>query len=193
MKCYAHYANELRSQVMIALRQLKGPHTGENQAELILSIIKEFNLQDKIGYFVTDNAKNNDTAIDTIFRTLRPEWSEEQRKARRLRCLGHVINLAAQAFLYGKDIDAFEINMLAVRECSDLKKELELWRQRGPVGKLHNVITFICRIPQRREAFSKLRSLGPGEAENINHLNLVSDNATRWTSLFSMIDRAIQL
>lgn len=149
MKCYAHYANELRSQVMIALRQLKGPHTGENQAELILSIIKEFNLQDKIGYFVTDNAKNNDTAIDTIFRTLRPEWPEEQRKARRLRCLGHVINLAAQAFLYGKDIDAFEINMLAVRECSDLKKELELWRQRGGQASQRYYL-YLQNTPEKR-------------------------------------------
>ena len=41
-------------------------HSGENQAEVIKEVIREYNLQNRIGYFVTDNAANNNTAIDML-------------------------------------------------------------------------------------------------------------------------------
>lgn len=119
--------------------------------------------------------------------------SPKQRTARRLRCLGHVINLAAKAFLYGKDFDAFEKDVENVRENSELLKELDVWRKRGPVGKLHNVIVFICRSPQRRQKFADTKGFSTDEKTNFDHLNLVVDNATRWNSLFLMIDRALKL
>jgi len=72
---------------------------------------------------------------------------EKRRKARRLRCLGHVINLAVKAFLFGTEYDAFEQDIESTREKSELLKELNLWRKRGPVGRLHNIITYICRSP----------------------------------------------
>ena len=119
--------------------------------------------------------------------------SPKQRTARRLRCLGHVINLAAKAFIYGKDFDAFEKDVENVRENSELLKELDVWRKRGPVGKLHNVIVFICRSPQRRQKFADTKGFSTDEKTNFDHLNLVGDNATRWNSLFLMIDRALKL
>ena len=117
----------------------------------------------------------------------------KQRVCRRLRCLGHVINLAAKAFLYGKEFDAFEKNIDTVKEHSEILKELQLWRKRGPVGKLHNIIIFICRSPQRREKFANIKALSNEESEQFDHLKLVVDNATRWNSLYSMIERAIKL
>jgi hypothetical protein len=110
-----------------------------------------------------------------------------------LRCLGHVINLAAKAFLYGHETDAFEKNIESFREQSDLLKELKLWRKRGPLGKLHNIIIFICRTPQRRERFANIRSFDSIEKGDFDHLQLVVDNATRWNSLYAMIERAIKL
>jgi hypothetical protein len=117
----------------------------------------------------------------------------KQRVCRRLRCLGHVINLAAKAFLYGKEFDAFEKDIDTVKEHSEILKELQLWRKRGPVGKLHNIIIFICRSPQRREKFANIKALSSEESEQFDHLKLVVDNATRWNSLYSMIERAIKL
>ena len=87
-------------QTLIAIRQLKGPHTGENQAEIIIQVIQEFHLHKHVGYFVTDNASNNDTAIDIVVAYFFPNMPTKQRRARRLRCLGHVINLSAKAFLF---------------------------------------------------------------------------------------------
>jgi hypothetical protein len=61
---------------LIAIRQLKGSHTGENQAEIIIEVIKDYNLQHKIGFFVTDNAPNNDIAIDAVLTHFFPKWTK---------------------------------------------------------------------------------------------------------------------
>jgi hypothetical protein len=172
---------------------LHGSHSGENQAEVIKEVIREYNLQNRIGYFVTDNAANNNTAIDMLVACFLPHLTPKQRVGRRLRCLGHVINLSAKAFLYGTEFDAFEKNAEAFKEQSSLLKELQLWRKRGPVGKLHNVVTFICRSPQRREKFANIKSQSEDFATEFDGLKLVVDNATRWNSLYLMIERAIKL
>ena len=87
-------------------------------------MIKDYELQDNIRYFVTDNATNNDTTIDIVLTDLMPHLSPRQRLARRLRCLGHVINLAAKAYLFGKDVEEIETNAEAYRENSEVLKEL---------------------------------------------------------------------
>jgi hypothetical protein len=120
----------------------------------------------------------------------------KQRRARRLRCLGHVINLSAKAFLFGTEYDAFEKDIESTKEKSELLQELKLWRRRGPVGRLHNIITYICRSPQRREKFRTIKTITDEEGDfnsEFDHLSLKVDNATRWNSLYLMIERAIKL
>jgi hypothetical protein len=129
--------------------------------------------------------------VDEVFKVLRPSWNKPKRASRCLRCLGHVINLAAKAFLYGEDYDAFEQDINNMRERSEILKELTAWRKRGPVGRLHNIIIFICRSPQRRQAFAEL--INPQEKSEFDYLNLLIDNATRWNSLYLMIQRAVKL
>jgi hypothetical protein len=67
----AHFANahgKLRD-LLIALPQLTGAHTGENMAEVIASILRAFNIPAlKVGYFVLDNATNNDSAVEALAR-----------------------------------------------------------------------------------------------------------------------------
>lgn len=36
---------------------------------------------------------------------------------------------------------------------ADVKKELEVWQKKIPIGKLYNIVTIIRRTPQRREQF----------------------------------------
>jgi len=179
-------------QVLLVIRQLRGAHTRANQAKIIIEVIKEYSLENRIRYFITDNATNNNTAVRLVLDELCPHLTAKQKKARRLRCLGHVINLAAKAFLYSREFDAFEKDIEAVVKKSDLLKELQLWRTRGPVRRLHNIIVFICRTPQRREEFAAIKDI-PREHSDYDHLSLRSDNATRWNSLYLMIKRAIKL
>jgi hypothetical protein len=60
----------------------------------------------RIGYFIRNNNRRNDITIRVILAYLRPNIKDPD--SRRVRCLGYIINLAAKAFLFGKDADAFE-------------------------------------------------------------------------------------
>jgi hAT family C-terminal dimerisation region len=189
--------------VMLGLRRLQGPHSGENIAEAVMSIIKTYGISDRIGYFVLDNATSNTTCVTNILDALEVD---DITKNRRLCCLAHVINLSAKAFLFGKDPDAFEKE---VRDCNDDIKERDSWRQRGPIGKLHNIVVYIRRTPQRREDFEekvkdKLKEFQEALTATIQSdedpddvlklpLMVVQDNSTRWNSVYAMIQRALLL
>lgn len=88
---------------LIGFKEVEGIHDGENLAEYVIAVIQELKLDENIGVFVGDNAGNVDTAIDAIVRRLRPN---EAPGLRRSRCLGHIINLAAKAFIHGADVEA---------------------------------------------------------------------------------------
>jgi hypothetical protein len=51
---------------LLSLPEIVGSHSGLNIAESVSAIINEFGLENRIGYFVLDNADNNDTAIATL-------------------------------------------------------------------------------------------------------------------------------
>jgi hypothetical protein len=151
----AHYLDETFTarSLLIALRQLSGPHSGENQSFLLVEIIKEFRFEQRLGYFISDNVTSNDSAVNFTCESLKIKNAVQ----RRLRCLGHVINLAAKAFLFGNDEGSFdfEISKLAhLRlEVRQALETLAFWRKRGPIGRLHNIIIWIQRTPQRRQQF----------------------------------------
>ena len=69
-------------------------------AHSIISAIEEYELRDRLDYFVLDNVSSNDTCVREILRKLRPDLNA---KNRRLRCFGHIVNLAAKAFLFGNE------------------------------------------------------------------------------------------
>jgi hypothetical protein len=77
------------------LPQLVGAHSGENLADVIYKTLLEFGVAStKIGWFITDNASNNDTAIQALSRRIGFNAVE-----RRVRCGPHTINLVGQMFL----------------------------------------------------------------------------------------------
>jgi hypothetical protein len=63
-----------------------------------------------------------------------------------VRYLGHIINLAAKAFLFRKDADAFKEESETKKKLSKLEAVRELWRKKGLIGKFHNTISFIRKI-----------------------------------------------
>jgi hypothetical protein len=58
-------------------------------------------------------------------------------KSRRIRCFGRILNLVAKALLFGHSVDAFE------EEVDDElildARQHEIWRRKGPIGKLHTI------------------------------------------------------
>ncbi|KAK1912696.1 hypothetical protein P3342_004632 [Pyrenophora teres f. teres] len=111
----AHYVNsdgKLRD-LPIALPQLTGAYSGDRLAEVVLSILEQFSISERtLGYFVLDNASNNDTAVAAIAHELNFNPIH-----RRLRCGPHTINLIGQRLLWGRDADLY--NNEGVDELAD--------------------------------------------------------------------------
>lgn len=175
---------------LLAMRGVEGEHTGENLAIVVLKVIREYRVGRRVGFFMLDNAASNDTCVDAILRALYPMMNGKQRRRRRLRCLGHVINLSAQTFLLGRTaertLDELEIAYLR----SDFEKVTTIWRKQGALGRLHNLVRYIRMTPQRRAEFRKI-VIQDSEWADFNRLELIQTNATRWNSYFMSIVRAL--
>jgi hypothetical protein len=81
----------------IDLPQLAGAHTGDAIAATISKTLKTYGITlAKLGYFVLDNAANNNTAITAL--SLEYNFNPTHR---RLRCGPHTLNLVGQAIIFG--------------------------------------------------------------------------------------------
>lgn len=102
----AHFAT-LSSQIQdlpISLPQLNSAYTGRAIADAVVATLKAFKITlSNLGYFVLDNAANNDTTIESISREYDFNLTQQ-----RLHCSPHTINLIRQALLFGKDKSAYD-------------------------------------------------------------------------------------
>jgi hypothetical protein len=155
----AYYIDEkgCRQTKLLAIRQLNGEHSGENIAECVLLVFKEYNIRKRVGFFILDNASNNDTAVNAILCSLYPTMSETARKRRRIRCLAHVTNLVAKAFLLGQKSEETkdELQVAENQNKEDPGKLATFWQKHGALGRLQNLVRFIRMTPQRRQKFKE--------------------------------------
>jgi hypothetical protein len=137
-----------------------------------------------LGYFVLDNATNNDTTLAELAKL----WGFDY-KEKRLRCMGHVINLIAEAYLFGQDESSWDDDY-KVAGPADRRK---LWRRRGEVGKLHNLVAHVMASGKRTTLFLALQSqLNIGVAAG-KEWKLVLDGGVRWNATYSMVRRGLEL
>jgi hypothetical protein len=101
----AHFSDEdgFLQQVLLGLRTIEGGHTGENMAEAVLIVVNEYGIEDRLGYFMMDNASANDTLVSEIAYALAEKGIEFDSDMHRLRCIAHTINLSVKDFLFGTD------------------------------------------------------------------------------------------
>ena len=84
---------------LLALRYLPDRHTGPAMAQVVQEVMRVYEMLERWGVLVADNATNNDTCCEALVTQLCPD--EDSETARRARCFGHMVNLAAKAFIYG--------------------------------------------------------------------------------------------
>jgi hypothetical protein len=114
---------------------------------------------------------------------------EFEPEERRLRCMGHILNLIAEQYLFGQDAASFERDFQAAGN----PRRRQLWRQRGELGKLHNLVAHVMASGKRTDLFLALqRDENCGTAEG-RSLKLVLDGGIRWNATYSMILRALLL
>ena len=136
-----------------------------------------YGFSDRLGFITSDNYGANDTLCRAIVEAV-PEWNPVDN---RLRCLGDIINLAVQAFLFAKDEEAIdEAERQSQRSNRDINEEIALasmkskegWSTVLPLQKLHSFCVALNRSLGLKTAFKKL----------YKGRTIHSPNATRWNS-----------
>jgi len=81
LSIYGHWISPSgqRMNKLLAFRRVFGKHAGENQAQIVLEVLRELRIQDRVGCLVGDNAAVNDTAVSAILGGLHPTLSKKQR------------------------------------------------------------------------------------------------------------------
>ncbi|PWI64602.1 hypothetical protein PCL_09496 [Purpureocillium lilacinum] len=189
--CFFVDSDGVPSKLVLGLPELKVSHSGDNIAAQVLEILEGYEILERIGYITLDNAANMDTAAEDIAEALGLDP-----KKRRVRCFGHVLNLVVKALLFGHKTEAFEAEVDG--EPGLDAAQHEVWRKKGPIGKLHNLVHWIHRsdrLTYRLRGFQEEffeRSDSPSTRAR-KPLDVVRDNQTRWLSTFYMIRRGLKL
>jgi hypothetical protein len=109
--------------------------------------------------------------------------------------MGHVINLIAQEVLFGQDVESC---VDSIANITAMEVELATWRKKGPIGRLHNLIRYICASEQRRAKFLEVQQKQAAAMRSDRLLakdayDLKHDNLTRWNSWYDAAERALDL
>jgi len=179
---------------LLGMERFKGPHWGMNQAAVIWKILERFKISRRVGYFTTDNASNNGSALKALVPYFEDADIPIDPISSRIRCFRHIINLVVKAFLWGNDAALFEISMEgndgSENDLALAEGHLEDWRKRGALGRLHNICIWILRSPQRRDRFQeKVLQVLPGSKVTAPLVG----NVTRWHGDVDALERAFVL
>lgn len=120
----AHWIDEEWSfrSLAIGFEPLKGSHTGTNLAATMVTLLEEFELDNKPFFLTTDNASNMVTMAKELEASLGSEvFSAENNH---ISCIGHVINLVVQTAIVAglkaqapENTDSSEDNDITEAEC----------------------------------------------------------------------------
>jgi hypothetical protein len=103
--------------------------------------------------------------------------------------MGHVLNLIAEEYLFGQDSTTFPAEFKA----AGAPERRQLWRRRGELGKLHNLVAHVMASGKRTDLFQGLQfDLNTGKAQG-KMWKLVLDGGVRWNASYQMICRALEL
>jgi hypothetical protein len=178
----AHFTSSdlKRQKALLALKKVPG-HSGEDQFSVLRPVLEEYGIAQKIGAVISDNAPSNNVLCRAIeswqVATYGRDWSASMW---RIACLGHIINLIVQAFLFSDIVSQEELESYDGQDADGELSEQEAIRVKfrllGPLGKAHNIVVHIRSSTARLEEFV-------GYAGR----QIPMDNRTRWNSWFSML------
>jgi hypothetical protein len=173
----AHFLNPQYQleHILIGFKEIEGRHTGQNIALILLNLIEEYEIAEMLGCFVADNATTNDAAVEETLRILDSDGDKNEVRNRRSRCLGHIINLAAKAFIFGQDIEGFEREeeLDNLRLDHDLLRSQARWRAKGPIGKFHNIVVFARSSSSRKLEFRQHLKAVVSEAHEQGEITII--------------------
>ena len=90
--------------------------------EAIIAVIKTYKIINKIGYFVLNNARSNNTYISTIIKQLN---IKDIKKYYYFYCLSYILNLLVKVILFSENPKVFKKDITATAILRD--KKAALW------------------------------------------------------------------
>ena len=183
----AHFVdrNERLKRGLLALRTTPS-HSGEDQFQTLLPILQDYGIIQRLGAIVADNASTNDVLCRTIQKYLQEEYHMEWKSVhQRIRCNGHIVHLAVEAFLFQDLIQEDELMSYDIEDERGLQVDLNSrssqFRALGALGKLHNIVVHTRSSPGRTKDFLTLAQR-----------RIPLDNRTRWNSWHQMLQVALE-
>jgi hypothetical protein len=72
----AQFINEggILQSLVLGIKEVVGEHTGENMAQYVIEVLKDYGIVHNLGYFTMDNALDNDTMMTALSLILRREF-----------------------------------------------------------------------------------------------------------------------
>jgi hypothetical protein len=178
----AHFTTHYykRQKALLALQRVPG-HGGEDQFSVLLPVLKDYGIVQKLGAIIADNAPPNNVLCRTIETHLDIEYKIKWKADHwRIRCIGHIINLAVQAFLFANVIEMVELESYDEQDRAgqliDIEERKIKFRLMGPLGQGHNIVIHIRGSASRTEEFRVLAGR-----------MIPLDNRTRWNSWYEML------
>jgi hypothetical protein len=188
----AHFvdASNTRQKALLSLPELRNGHAGVEVATQIMTTLEAYGIIDKLGYITGDNHGANDTLCEALQEQLSTPWQAVQR---RLRCVGHMINIAVQAFFFAKNKEAVDLAIEeAERSGISIDDELSQLYEKSddnggfikvtPLQKILSFTSYLRRSDRQYNAFKRMA----GKV-------IRSPNDTRWNSYLNTFEDAIQL
>ncbi|KAJ5740168.1 hypothetical protein N7493_000040 [Penicillium malachiteum] len=173
-------------EVLLGFKPLSGPHSGLNLSSVLLNILQEHKIADRILGITTDTASNNKTMVDVIQQAL-----PENVKTTRIPCLVNVIQLSLNQLL--DRLKAAPLNETTQTKWTEKQATLAKDNAKGQkcevsttLNKLRYLAIYIHASPQRRDTFISLQTEEPKVIP-------IQDVRTRWNSTFLMLRRAKRL
>ena len=203
---------------LLGLLECRDDHSGAAQAQLIMQVVKKYGIAAKIGWHTSDNATSNDTcllAMETLL--LESHGVIFKASQRRVRCVAHIVNLSLQAFLLASSKEALKAALdtasqvpgedlftqfsttLAARAVADTGRGVTPAKRpssKSSRGSRDSKFSGIGGLPCLQKLHSlavwlRSSSLHMGDWDAAVGMRLGIDNATRWSSWFQVIDRAL--
>jgi hypothetical protein len=159
---------------LLGLKEIKGRHTGENIAAVVKKTFAEYNLPaDRIGNYVLDNATNNNTAVRQL---AHDGYGTFPSNEKRLRCLVHVLNLVTRSLLSTTNHNDDDL--------TPFDQDPSNWKRFPCIAKLQKLTNAIHHSTIARANYLILLN----ELLDDGQTFIKSDNATRFSSIWKMID-----
>lgn len=108
---------------------------------MLIDVIMDFEIADKLGVFISDNPDTNGNAIKHTLEIVDP--AEKNHLSRWSRCIGHILNLAARNFIFGDDVEAFEYDMISQRRVQRCSTGSRRERPSMPGNRREQLVSFI--------------------------------------------------